>query len=397
MNKKPHFLFMVSMNIQFTDSSYRKNLLPFTFTRPTAEIRIGLQTIREKWMHYFPNVQYTYQTENYLQELFPQGNGAEQLCINGAVLPTAALAEKVAQLQPGDALVDEDSDIIAQFTSAKVTETQTIPVDRCRKIQQKHDIFLLNSEEIQNDFRRITAGRKSQPLSPTCQLIGNPEHLFIEAGAKIECCTLNCSNGVIYIGKDAEVMEGSNLRGNIAIMEHAQVKMGTRIYDGTTIGPHCRVGGEVSNLVMFAYSNKGHDGFLGNSVIGEWCNLGAGTNASNLKNNYGKIRQYNYATRNFEDTGLQFCGVMMGDHAKCGIGTMFNTATVVGVAAQLFGNELHANQIPSFSFGNPSRGYTPVSIDKLFESEKAMMARRNIILSETYCQVLRTIYQLEKS
>lgn len=389
------------MKICFTDSQYRKNLLPFTFTRPTAEIRVGIFTIREKWERFFPNASFSYQTESYLQKLFPSIKDNEnQIIINGSVIPTATLAEAIQQLKPNEIIVDNEEEILAYYTSAentKPTEFRKISISNCRKIKHKHHIYLFNSEEIQNDFRLVTAGRNSYPLSSTCQLIGDPTHLFIEEGAKVECCNLNCSNGFIYIGKDAEIMEGSSLRGNIAIMEHAQVKMGTRIYDGTTIGPHCRVGGEVSNIVMFAYSNKGHDGFLGNSVIGEWCNLGAGTNASNLKNNYGNIRQYNYATQTYDDTGLQFCGIMMGDHTKCGIGTHLNTATVIGIASQLFGTELHSNFIPSFSFGNSNRGYTTLSFDKIIESEKAMMTRRNHHFSETYCELLRTLYQLENS
>lgn len=389
------------MKIKLFDSKHREALLPFTFTRPIAEIRVGILKISEKWHHYLQPSSIDFITTDYLQPIYPQSNTNFALYINGAFLPNFDLANAVSRLNVGEMLTDKSGEVIALKGDAPwetlihtcAPQTYNHPL---RKLTKKSDIFQFNGAEIQQDFILLTKGRTSMPLPNTCQLLGEPQNLFIEEGAQIECSTLNCKNGVIYIGKNAEIQEGCNVRGNLAILEHAQIKMGTRIYGDTTIGPHCRVGGEVSNLVMFGYSNKGHDGFVGNAVIGEWCNLGAGTNASNLKNNYGSVKQYNYATQRFEDTQLQFCGLMMGDHTKCSIGTQFNTATVVGVASQLFGSQFHSNFIPSFSFGNQERGYTPIDIEKVIESEIAMMQRRNKTLSETYCQVLRTIFNIEQ-
>jgi UDP-N-acetylglucosamine diphosphorylase/glucosamine-1-phosphate N-acetyltransferase len=242
------------------------------------------------------------------------------------------------------------------------------------KINNLWDIYKINEEALKLDFQLLTKGKTSQPISATNQVLGK-ENIFIEEGATVECATLNAQTGPIYIGKNAQIMEGAMVRGPLAMCENAVLKMGAKIYGATTLGPYCKVGGEVNNSVFFGYSNKGHDGFLGNSVIGEWCNLGADSNNSNLKNNYTEVKLWNYKTEKFEKTGQQFCGLIMGDHSKCGINTMFNTGTVVGVSANIFGSGFPRNFVPSFAWGGAS-GYSTFKTDKAFETAEAMMARR---------------------
>ncbi|MGB2172175.1 MAG: glucose-1-phosphate thymidylyltransferase, partial [Flavobacteriaceae bacterium] len=259
-------------------------------------------------------------------------------------------------------------------------------------LKQASDLFLLNALVLEDDFIRLTKGRTSAPISKSNQVIGR-ENVFIEEGASVECSILNASNGSIYIGKQAVVMEGSMLRGNLAIGDNSIVKMGTKIYGGTTLGPFSKVGGELNNVVMFGFSNKGHDGFLGNAVVGEWCNIGAATDASNLKNNYAKIRLWNYKKESFLKTELQFCGLLMGDYSRCSIHTTFNTATVVGVSANLFGVGFPRNFIPSFSYGG-AQGLSTFTFDKALESAQAMMARKQVVLSETDQAILAQVFEI---
>ncbi len=383
------------MNYILFDGNVRNQLLPFTFTRPVADIRIGILTIREKW-EYFLRSTTTTVTEEYLTEKFPFVELENNILINASFLPTENLIEKIKSLNENQAIFF-DEEPIAFFT----TENQEVDFDTFDIIQYTHedvlriehtwDIFSKNGEAIKRDFEMLTEGRKSQAI-PKGVWTKNPENIFIEEGAKIEFCTLNASEGPIYIGKDAEIMEGSLVRGPFALCEHSTLKMGAKIYSNTTIGPHCKVGGEVNNSVIFGYSNKGHDGFLGNSVLGEWCNLGADTNTSNLKNNYAEVRLWDYETESFAKTGLQFCGLMMGDHSKCGINTMFNTGTVVGVSANIFGSGFPRNYVPSFSWGG-SGGFTTYKTDKAFEVAKVVMQRRNIEFSEMDAKILENIFE----
>jgi UDP-N-acetylglucosamine diphosphorylase/glucosamine-1-phosphate N-acetyltransferase len=236
----------------------------------------------------------------------------------------------------------------------------------------------------------LTKGRKSQPLNNSCRNIGKGK-IFIEEGASANDTTFNTTTGCIYIGKDAEVMEGSVVRGPFALCEHSVLKMSSKIYGATTIGPHSKVGGEVNNSVVFGYSNKAHDGFLGNSVIGEWCNLGADTNNSNLKNNYANVKLWNYSGENFIDTGLQFCGLIMGDHSKCGINTMFNTGTVAGVSSNIFGSGFPRNFIPSFSWGG-AQGFTTYRFEHAIETAQLVMQRRNTELTDNDKDILKYIF-----
>ncbi|MCY2688157.1 GlmU family protein [Salinimicrobium sp. TH3] len=382
------------MNYILFDGAVRSQLLPFTFTRPVADIRIGILTIREKWEKFLNTTTSTI-TEDYLSEKWPMVEMEENIIINAAFLPTAELVEQVKNLQPGEGIFYEE-DVVAFHAY----EEQEVDFRECTNIEMEGkailiehtwDIFKLNGEALEADFELLTQDRESEKISSTNQVIA-PENIFLEEGAKVECAILNASEGPIYIGADAEVMEGSIVRGPFALCEHATLKLGAKIYGPTTVGPHSKVGGEVNNSVIFGYSNKGHDGFLGNSVLGEWCNLGADTNTSNLKNNYAEVRLWDYASEKFAPTGLQFCGLMMGDHSKCGINTMFNTGTVVGVSANIFGAGFPRNFIPSFSWGG-SGGTTTYKTDKAFEVAEKVMGRRNIEFSEEDKAILEKVFE----
>lgn len=383
------------MNYILFDGNVRNQLLPFTFTRPVADIRVGILTIREKWEHYLGFTTTTV-TEDYLSDKYPFLELDKNIFINASFLPSQNLVNIIKNLEENQAVFFDDEPL-AFFTS----DGQEVDFDTYDVIQYEHkdvlrientwDIFSKNGEAIKRDFEMLTEGRKSQPI-PDGVWAKNPEDIFIEEGAKVEFCTLNASNGPIYIGKEAEIMEGSLVRGPFALCEHATLKMGAKIYSDTTIGPHSKVGGEVSNSVIFGFSNKGHDGFLGNAVLGEWCNLGADTNNSNLKNNYAEVRLWNYETEGFAKTGLQFCGLMMGDHSKCGINTMFNTGTVVGVSANIFGSGFPRNFVPSFSWGGSS-GFTTYKTSKAFEVAKVVMSRRNIEFTETDEKILEHVFE----
>jgi len=383
------------MNYILFDGPSRNKLLPFTYTRPVADIRIGILTIREKWEKYLGFTTSTV-TEDYLTEKFPMVELEENVMINASYLPNGELVELIKSLKEKQAIF-KDEDVIAFHTKdeqedVNFEEYEAIEFEReilC--IENTWDIFSKNSEAIHQDFELLTKGRQSQPIPKGVNVI-NPQNIFIEEGAKLEFVTLNASSGPIYIGENAEIMEGSIIRGPFALCESAIVKLGAKIYGPTTVGPHSRVGGEVNNSVLFGYSNKGHDGFLGNSVLGEWCNLGADTNNSNLKNNYAEVRLWDYETEGFARTGLQFCGLMMGDHSKCGINTMFNTGTVVGVSANIFGSGFPRNFIPSFSWGGNS-GFTTYLTKKAFEVAKVVMSRRNVEFTEQDAAILEHVFE----
>jgi UDP-N-acetylglucosamine diphosphorylase/glucosamine-1-phosphate N-acetyltransferase len=386
------------MNYILFDGTVRNALLPFTFTRPVADIRVGILTIREKWeMHLGYTT--TSLTEEYLMEKFPMVEMEENIMINASFLPNDVLVEMVMNLEKNQAII-HDEEIIAFYTNDTQEEVNFDSYDLidyegdCIQIQNTWDIFEKNDIAIREDFDFITQDRKSQPISKTVNVIAS-ENIFIEEGAKLEFVTLNASTGPIYIGKNAEIMEGSVIRGPFALCEEAQVKLAAKIYGATTVGPHCRVGGEVNNSVLFGYSNKGHDGFLGNSVLGEWCNIGADSNNSNLKNNYDEVRLWSYETEGFAKTGLQFCGLMMGDHSKCGINTMFNTGTVVGVSTNIFGSGFPRNFVPSFSWGGAS-GFTTYVTKKAFETAKIVMSRRKVEFTEEDAKIMEHIFEETK-
>jgi UDP-N-acetylglucosamine diphosphorylase/glucosamine-1-phosphate N-acetyltransferase len=386
------------MNYILFDGPCRNNLLPFTFTRPVADIRVGILTIRQKWETYLEYTTTTV-TEDYLAKKFPMVEMEENIMINASFSPNLEVAECVKKLKHNQALF-KGEDVIAFFAKEgeevkdfSMFEAVEFTGDTLT-IEHTWDIFSKNGDAIIEDFNLITKDRQSQPIPATVNTI-NPEHIFIEKGATLNFVTLNASSGPIYIGKDSEIMEGSMVRGPFALCNNATLKLGTKVYGSTTIGPYSKIGGEVNNSVLFAHSNKGHDGFLGNSVIGEWCNLGADTNNSNLKNNYTEVRLWDYQTEGFAKTGLQFCGLMMGDHSKCGINTMFNTGTVVGVSANIFGSGFPRNFVPSFSWGG-SKGFVTYKTDKAFEVAEVVMERRKEEFTEKDKAILEFIFEETK-
>ena len=386
------------MNYILFDGTVRNALLPFTFTRPVADIRIGILTIREKWEKYLGTTT-TSLTEEYLMEKYPMVEMEQNIMINASFLPNPILVDMVQNLNTKEAILFGE-EIIAFYTNDTQDEVDFDEYELIEyegevlRIENTWDIFAKNDAAIREDFELLTEDRFSQPIPKSINVIA-PENIFIEEGAKLEFVTLNASTGPIYIGKNAEIMEGSVIRGPFALCEEAQVKLGTKVYGATTVGPHCRIGGEVNNSVLFGYSNKGHDGFLGNSVLGEWCNIGADSNNSNLKNNYEEVRLWSYETEGFAKTGLQFCGLMMGDHSKCGINTMFNTGTVVGVSTNIFGSGFPRNFVPSFSWGGAS-GFTTYITKKAFETAKIVMSRRHVEFTEEDAKILEHVFEETK-
>jgi UDP-N-acetylglucosamine diphosphorylase/glucosamine-1-phosphate N-acetyltransferase len=385
-------------NIILFDDNRWEQFLPLTYTRPVSMLRVGILTIREKW-ELALGVNCHFHTVDYLRRKYlPPLNYGKCLAINAGVLPNAHLVAAIKAIEEGEAIVSDGKLLAAILPDSASSGFSFNPnsfkniriIDNIDEINYPWDIFALNGKALEVDFDMITRGRKSMPI-PISNRVINPERVFIEPGAKVECAVLNASEGSIYIGADAEIMEGSLVRGPFALCEHSTLKLGAKIYGPTTIGPHCKVGGEVNNSVIFGYSNKAHDGFLGNSVIGEWCNLGADTNTSNLKNNYAHVKVWNYKKGGFIDTGLQFCGLIMGDHSKCGINTMFNTGTVVGVSANIFGDGFPRNFIPSFSWGG-AQGFATYKTVKAFETAKIVMARRGLELNSVDKEIMQYIF-----
>lgn len=380
------------------------HLLPLTFTRPIAELRVGILTIKEKWELHL-NGKVSYITQDYLAEKYPIKIEDDNLLINSTLLPSTEILNFIKQLKLNEALLVGEELLAARLSAdqfdllsddpnslktLKGINLEGVSGLNISRILRPYDIFTLNGQEIVLDFDIITKGRKSQPISETNKIIGK-HPVFLEIGAVMECCIINTEGGPVYIGKNALVMEGCLIRGGLAVCEGAVIKMGAKIYGPTTAGPYCRLGGEVNNSVLFANSNKGHDGYLGNSVIGEWCNLGADTNTSNLKNNYLPVKIWSYVKEGFEDTGLQFCGLIMGDHSKAGINTMFNTGTVVGVASNIFGDGFPRTYIPSYSWGGAS-GFTTHQLKKAIETAELVMKRRNQEMLEEDKKILEYIF-----
>jgi UDP-N-acetylglucosamine diphosphorylase/glucosamine-1-phosphate N-acetyltransferase len=389
------------MNFILFDNFRRSNLFPLTYLRPVADIRIGILTIREKWERYLGQPTSTL-TENYLRRKYPIAKDEDNIMINGSVCPNMDLVREVFSLKTGEVLFQGDAIIAMRLHSIELDNLDEENVDKVNMVESKSqfikihhtwDIFTMNGQALENDFSLLTNQRKSEPLSKSNQIIGN--RVFLEKGAKVECCILNSDTGPIYIGENAEIMEGSLIRGPFSLGTGSTVKMGAKIYGPTTIGPFCKVGGEINNSVFFGYSNKAHDGFMGQSVIGEWCNIGADTNTSNLKNTYENIRLWNYADQTFVETGLQFCGLIMGDHSKCGINTMFNTGTVVGVSSNIFGSGYQRNFIPNFAWGSTS-GYKAYNIDRAVSVAKRVYDRRKLVFDQIEEDILRDVYNLTK-
>ncbi len=387
------------INVIFYDlPRVHADLLPMTFTRPVADFRIGITTIREKWAMMLPqDCRYGYRTVGFLVKKYKAEEIDDNLFIAGNVVPNPTLVEEVLRLEIGEALFKGDDFIAYRGVSPDMHADNYMKKEyngECLVLHYLFDIFLNNGAVIKQDFEMITKGRTSCALSASNTVIGDPDLVFVEEGAYVEGAFLNTNGGPIYIGKDAQVMEGSCVRGPMALCEHSNINMGSKIYSDTTIGPWSKVGGELNNVVVFGYSNKAHDGFLGNAVIGEWCNIGAGTNASNLKNDYSKIRVWNYPDHTFMRTDLQFCGLIMGDHSKVGINCMFNTATVVGVGVNIHGSGFPRTFIPSFSEGSPVGGFTDVQLKKFFDIANRAMARRGLLLTDLDYEIFEEIYKI---
>ncbi|MBA4301876.1 GlmU family protein [Algoriphagus alkaliphilus] len=384
----------------FDDPAIRGSLLPFTFTRPVADIRVGILKISEKW-HKYTSAEVFYLTQEYLQTKFPR-NTEPALAINGAWLPEDFSFTILRKLGPNQALfwgktllatyIGETEKNLGFAMDKDVIQIEKEPT----LIQKSWNIFQFNASEIKKDFALLTTGRTSQPINDPHTILYASDNIFLEEGAKVKAAVLNAEAGPIYIGKNAEIQEGALIRGPFALCEGSTVNMGAKLRGDTTVGPFSKVGGEISNAVFFGYANKGHDGFLGNSVIGEWCNLGADTNTSNLKNNYAPVKLWDYTKGGFSNTGLQFCGLMMGDHSKCGINTMFNTGTVVGVGSNIFGDGFPRNFIPSFSWGGAA-GFSTFSLPKFDETAKAVFGRRGKEWSQVEKEIIERVFDLTKS
>lgn len=386
------------MNYILADGPRRDALLPFTFTRPVAEVRIGILTIREKWEKHL-QTQVSFKTEAYLAEKYPLVTAPDNVVIISSIVPTKEFVDLVTSLKKNQAISYQEN-IVAYRTEAPEQELDVSSYEvvdfqgSLITVDYTWDIFSKNGEALQQDFDFLTQGRKSAPISDTNKVIA-PENIFLEEGASVEHSILNASKGPIYIGANAQIWEGGLIRGALALCDNAIVKMGAKIYGPTTVGPHGKVCGEINNSVIFGYSSKGHEGYLGNAVLGEWCNIGADSNNSNLKNNYAKVRMWNYDTQKFDHTGLQFCGLMMGDHSKTAINTMFNTGTVIGVNSNIYVPGFPRNFIPSFSWGGAS-GFSTYMPKKAFEAAKVMMARRGKEFNAVEAKILEHIFELTK-
>lgn len=374
-----------------------KQLLPLTFTRSVSQIRIGILTIEEKWMKYFPDVSVSFSVQPHLAALFPFRDSDESLYVRSSVLPDEHLLKALSSLNAGQSLYSGTEWVAFKGNShgwKKHHEAEKLSLHMPVKMVSKvYDIFKNNGEAISDDFKLLTNRRQSAPLSKSVTVIGDANLVFLEEGAVAEACIINTKGGPVYLGKESEMMEGGVVRGPFALCEHSVLKLSAKIYGPTTIGPHSKVGGEVNNSVIFGYSNKAHDGFLGNSVIGEWCNLGADTNNSNLKNNYANVKLYNYSENRPLDTGLQFCGLIMGDYSKSGINTMFNTGTVVGVGANIFGGGFPPTHLPSFTWGG-SESLEVYRLEKLFETSEKVFERRGLVFGNREKEMLKGVFEL---
>ena len=385
--------------ILFDDNEVRKHLMPFTYTRPTAELRVGITTIAEKWQAMLGEATYSYLTVPYLKKKFPlHARRSSNLMVAGHVIPTPKLAQLVLDLQLGEALMVGEELIAfngsAQDYDARHYSRVIYPKRKPLVIRHLYDIFEFNGKVLEQDFDRLTAGRESQPLSATNTIIGDAKRIFVEEGAYVEGAMLNTLSGPIYIGPNVEIMEGACIRGGFAACHDAKVRIGAKVYGATTLGPHVKIGGEVENTVFIGYSNKAHDGFLGDAVIGEWCNIGGGTSASNLKNDYAEIKLWNYASKRFERTGLQFCGLFMGDHSKIGVNGMINTATVLGVGVNIHGAGFPRNFVASFQEGSSSAGFKNVPLETFYTIAERVMKRRNIPLTDVDRDIYKAIYNI---
>ena len=379
------------MNIILHDLSNHLTFAPLTLTRPVGNLRSGMWTNDERWQYYLPEASISYKTEEYLADKFPMKQTEDNIWINSAVIPNAELVGLVQKLEMNQTLYMQGVFLAHRGNQFEPKNSVSKTIDNLIVLENRWDIYQKNDAILAADFKAYTKGKKSASLSATNTLIGDASQLFIEEGATVECAILNVKSGPIYIGKNAEIMEGSVVRGGLAMAESSALKLSTKVYGATSLGPHCKVGGEVNNVIFQAYSNKGHDGFLGNSVIGEWCNLGADTNSSNLKNNYGNVKTYSYLTKEMEQTELMFMGVAMGDHSKTSINTMLNTATVVGVCANLFSSGFPPKFVSNFSWGGEEN--SPVyDLERAVDAANQMMIRRGKKITESDLKILNYLF-----
>lgn len=385
--------------ILFDSLEAHKALLPLTFTRPVSEIRIGIQTITEKWKDYL-KTKISFATEEYLQAKYPINLAEDNIFINGSFCPNDELVAAIKGLNPNTVLITKDEILAYRHSeydpTIDVFKSKVIFEGKYLSIKQLTDIFIHNGSEIKADFDRITKGRTSQPITDRFTAFYNESRIFIEEGADIKAAVLDATNGCIYIGKNVKIQPGAMIQGPFAICEHSVVNMGGKMRPNTTIGPFCKVGGEISNSVMFGNANKGHEGFMGNAIIGEWCNWGADTNNSNLKNDYSKVDLWSYVTNRFENTGIQFAGLVMGDHSKCGINTMFNTGTVVGVNCNIFGADFQPRHIPSFSWSAGGEEFKTYHLRKANQVAKAVFERRGKVFDDLEEGILKAVFDLTR-
>ena len=381
--------------ILFDDPIIKKNLLPLTYFRPISEIRCGIMNLKEKWEFLLKSA-VSYKADAYLQEKFPLEITEDNLFINAAVLPDDNIVATILSLKNNQKLIFQNMVLAARsshsdFLDDKNTYEEIIYASNVMKIQYLSDIFINNSKQIVLDYERLTYEKESQLLSKTNTIIGDFP-VFLEKGAQAEASIFNTEDGPIYLGKNVKILEGSMIRGPFAALDNSVVKMGAKIYGGTTLGPSTRVGGEIKEVVFLGNSNKGHDGYLGDSVVGEWCNFGAGTNNSNLKNNYSNVKLWNYNAKDFQDTGIQFCGLIMGDHSKSGIASMFNTGTVVGVCSNVFGADYQPKFFPSFKWGG--KFLVDYHYDKALSLAKIVAQRRNIQFTALDERLFKSVFDL---
>lgn len=392
-------------NIILFEDDLRDHFLPIVYNKPLGAIRIGIHTIQEKWQYYAQN-QVSFITQEYLSEAFPIFIDDDNYLINARLLPNDKITRLIDQLDFNESLMYKDQLLAIRLNGKNfknllhdvddVSQLHGIEVRNTpfNMISSLSDIYTINHDEIAQDFALLTEGRTSEKLHESNTVIGDKSRIFIEKGAEVYASSINVTDGPVYIGGDAKIMEGSMIRGSLALCDHATIKMGAKVYGGTTIGAHCKIGGEVNNSIFMDYSNKGHDGFIGNSIIGSWCNLGADTNCSNLKNNYSNVRQWQYPRKSYVDTGKQFVGLVMADFSKCGINSMFNTGTVVGISSNIFGGGFPDKFVPSFSFGGAQHGWQTNDFEKSIFAINAMMERRGRTLTESEIEVLAYIHEI---
>ena len=379
------------MQIVLFEDQVWSRFLPLVYTRPVGELRMGMMTQAQRYARVM-NTEVAHNTRPYLRALFPEAHAQLQLHVNARLFPSEPLLNELKSMTPGDVLKSGDT-VLARCIDCLNEQPERVWQSSAELmwIERITDLFSMNAMAMKFDFEHMPKTHGSQSLHASNCVIGDASQIFVHEKATVYASTLNTLDGPIYIDADAEIMEGTHIRGGFYLGEHATLKLGTKIYGATTIGPQCKVGGEVSNSIFYGHSNKAHDGFVGNSLIGEWCNLGADTNTSNLKNNYSNVKIWSYAEADFADTGLTFCGLIMGDHSKCGINTMFNTGTVAGVNANIYGGGFPDKHIPSFSWGGPE-GWEVYDPEKAFGTIAKVMQRRGQTLTETMKTLLLHIF-----